>query len=309
MDSQKLPTHLGIVLAGGTGSRLHPASLATCKQLMPVFDKPMVYYPLSTLLSLGCTHILVICNPQDHSTFVSLFSDSFARFGVRVVVATQSKPEGIPQALSIAREVDFNTLEKLRPVRYTLILGDNLFHVDPDSLRQEVVSNQSYIYAIQVANPSAYGVLTDSHPRIVEKPVDPPTKWAVTGLYSYPSSELEENLSSLIPSARGELEITDFNNRCSALHCVYLSPPCLWMDMGTPNDLLDASNYVRAYEQRTGQLLGCPELAAPVELDSSWRIQNLIGHLQQLGENGYSSSTYYQQLLLQNARTKLERMK
>jgi glucose-1-phosphate thymidylyltransferase len=253
----------GILLAGGSGTRLHPMTLAASKQLLPVYDKPMVYYPLSTLMLAGIRDIMVISTPEDLPQFRRLLGDG-ARFGVRFAYAEQKRPEGIAQAFLIGRNW-------IAGDACALALGDNLIHADNLStlLRAAAARPQgATVFAYQVRDPERYGVVSfDANGRavdIVEKPAASQSNWAVTGLYFY-DQEVSDLARTVRPSARGELEITDLN-------CIYLdagtlaverlSRGCAWLDAGTPDSLLQAATFVQTIQSRTGMLVGCPEEVA-----------------------------------------------
>ena len=249
----------GIILAGGSGTRLHPATLAVSKQLLPVYDKPMVFYPLSTLMLAGIREILVISTPDHLPQFRQLLGDG-EESGIRLEYAEQPRPEGIAQAFLIGR--DFIGDEGC-----ALALGDNLIHADhlSSALRTAVArTHGATVFAYQVRDPQRYGVVSfDAAGRaveIVEKPIAPTSNWAVTGLYFY-DSQVTELAASIRPSARGELEITDLNRiymEQGALHVERLSRGCAWLDAGTPDSLLQAANFVQTIQSRTGMLVGCP---------------------------------------------------
>ncbi len=253
----------GIILAGGSGTRLHPATLAVSKQLLPVYDKPMVYYPLSTLMLADIRDILVISTPDDLPQFRRLLGDG-ARFGVRFQYAVQPRPDGLAQAFLIGR--DFIGGEAC-----ALALGDNLIHADHLSAVLRAAAARPHgatVFAYQVRDPERYGVITfdavGTAVDIVEKPPDPASNWAVTGLYFY-DRQVTELAASIRPSARGELEITDLNRiylESGTLHVERLSRGCAWLDAGTPDSLLQASTFVQTIQSRTGMLVGCPEEVA-----------------------------------------------
>jgi glucose-1-phosphate thymidylyltransferase len=253
----------GIILSGGTGSRLHPLTAGVSKQLMPVYDKPMIYYPLSTLMIAGITDILIITTAQDQAAFQKLLNDG-SQWGISLKYEIQQKPEGIAQALIIGR--DFIGDDNI-----ALILGDNLFYGDGLSLKlQSCAKNQTgaTVFGYWVEDPSCYGVLefdAESCPKaIVEKPSKPRSHYAVTGLYFYDNQALEM-AQQLTPSARGELEISDLNQlylNKDQLNVVKLSRGTAWLDTGTFDSLLDAGNFIRIIETRQGQKIGCVEEVA-----------------------------------------------
>jgi glucose-1-phosphate thymidylyltransferase len=253
----------GILLAGGSGTRLHPMTLAASKQLLPVYDKPMVYYPLSTLMLAGIRDIMVISTPEDLPQFRRLLGDG-ARFGVRFVYAEQARPEGIVQAFLIARDW-------LAGDACALALGDNLIHADHLSTLMHTATSRpvgASVFAYRVRDPERYGVVAfDDDGRaveIVEKPAAPTSNWAVTGLYFY-DQHVSDIAPQIRPSARGELEITDLNRvylEMGTLHVERLSRGCSWLDAGTPDSLLQAATFVQTIQSRTGMLVGCPEEVA-----------------------------------------------
>ncbi len=253
----------GILLAGGAGSRLHPMTLAASKQLLPIYDKPMAYYPLSTLMLAGIRDLLVISTPEDLPQFRRLLGDG-SRFGVRFAYAEQARPEGIAQAFLIGRDW-------LAGEPCALALGDNLIHGDHlSALLQGAVARGrgATVFAYQVRDPERYGVVAfDAEGRpaeIVEKPAAPPSNWAVTGLYFY-DARVSAFAREIRPSPRGELEITDLNRLYLAegtLHVERLSRGCAWLDAGTPDSLLQSATFVQTIQSRTGMLVGCPEEVA-----------------------------------------------
>jgi glucose-1-phosphate thymidylyltransferase len=253
----------GILLAGGAGTRLHPMTLAASKQMLPVYDKPMVYYPLSTLMLAGIRDILVISTPEDLPQFRRLLGDG-GRFGVRFAYAEQKRPEGIAQAFLIGHDW-------IAGEACALALGDNLIHGDNLSalLRAAAARPQgATVFAYQVRDPERYGVVSfdaAGHVAdIVEKPAAPQSNWAVTGLYFYDPTV--SDLARMIrPSGRGELEITDLNRlylEAGTLAVERLSRGCAWLDAGTPDSLLQAATFVQTIQSRTGMLVGCPEEVA-----------------------------------------------
>ncbi len=255
----------GIILAGGTGSRLHPITQGVSKQLVPVYDKPMIYYPLSTLLLAGVTEILVITTPHDRPAFEYLLGDG-SRFGVQLTYASQSEPNGLAQAFVIgADHIGDDTV--------ALVLGDNIFYGPGLGSRLQGFSevDGGAIFAYRVADPSSYGVVEfDDDGRAVslaEKPVEPKSHYAVPGLYFY-DNQVVEIARGLTPSARGEYEITDINAeylRRGKLHVTVLPRGTAWLDTGTFDSLLDAGNFVRTVEQRQGLKIAVPE-------EIAWRL-------------------------------------
>ena len=257
------PERKGIVLAGGTGSRLHPLTTVVNKQLLPVYDKPLIYYPVSTLLLAGIRDILVITTPSGQAQFQALLGDGSA-WGVRFRYAAQPSPEGIAQAFLIGESF-------LDGAACTLVLGDNLFYGDGligKLQRASARPSGGTVFGYRVDRPQAYGVLAfDEDGRvegIVEKPAKPPSDYAVTGLYFY-DADVVDLARTLTPSARGELEITDLNRlylERGALDVELLGRGYAWLDAGTPETLLAASDFVRTLELRQGLKASCPEEVA-----------------------------------------------
>ena len=252
----------GIILAGGHATRLRPASLAITKQLMPVYDKPLIYYPLTTLMLSGVREILLISSPKEMERYKELFEIS-SRWGIEIEFKEQPNPGGLAEAFLIGE--DF-----LNGDQSTLILGDNLFH-GTGLGRDRITSfdgNGAQIAAYKVADPSSFGVVEiDDQGRAIsleEKPKNPRSKWAVPGLYQYDSSAVER-AKSLTRSDRGELEITDLNKTYMSegkLHVQIFPRGTTWLDMGTPETLLEAAEYIRVIQDRQGTLVGSPEEAA-----------------------------------------------
>ena len=281
----------GIILAGGSGTRLYPLTIAVSKQLMPVYDKPMIYYPLSVLMLSGIREVLIISTPTDLPLFEKLLGDG-SNLGINLSYAEQPSPDGLAQAFPIAADVGFLTGNEPS----ALILGDNLFygHDFADSLtRADQRTSGSTIFGYHVSNPTAYGVAEfDQTGKVVsleEKPAKPKSNYAVPGLYFY-DADVVELTRNLKPSPRGELEITDLNRlylERGDLHVELLGRGTAWLDTGTHDSLLQAAQFVEVLETRTGLKIACLE---EIAYSQGW-IDNdqMDANIAQLGKSSYGA--------------------
>lgn len=281
----------GIILAGGSGTRLYPATLSISKQLLPVYDKPMIFYPLSVLMLTGIRDILIISTPRDLPMFQALLGDGSA-FGINLSYAEQPSPNGLAEAFIIGADFVGNDPS-------ALILGDNIYHGEKMGERCQAAAAQASqgganVFAYHVDDPERYGVVafdpeTGVATSVEEKPANPKSNWAITGLYFY-DKDVVEIAKSIQPSARGELEITDVNRiymERGDLHITRLGRGYAWLDTGTHDSLHEAGSFVRTLEHRTGVKIACPE---EIAFESGWLgAEDLLKRAAGLGKTGYAS--------------------
>lgn len=278
----------GIILAGGSGTRLWPITKAISKQLMPIYDKPMIYYPLTTLMSAGITEILIITTPDDQASFERLLGDG-SQWGINLQYAVQPSPDGLAQAFIIGEQF-------IGDDKVALVLGDNIFHGHrlTDSLKKCDDPDGGIVFAYGVSDPERYGVVEfDDQMQAIsieEKPAQPKSNYAVVGLYFY-DNDVVEIAKNVQPSERGELEITSINEeylRRGKLKVTTLDDGDVWLDTGTIDSMTDAADYVKVLQKRTGQIIGSPEKVAYEEdFIAREKLQELAEPLKKSGYGSY----------------------
>ncbi|MBW1248158.1 glucose-1-phosphate thymidylyltransferase RfbA [Pseudomonas tolaasii] len=292
------PKRKGLILAGGSGTRLHPATLAISKQLLPVYDKPMIYYPLTTLMLAGIRDILIISTPQDTPRFEQLLGDG-SHWGLNITYAVQVSPDGLAQAFIIGKEFIGNDLS-------ALVLGDNLYHGHDfiELLRSAMLRKDgATVFAYHVNDPERYGVVDfDRHGNAIsleEKPLKPKSSYAVTGLYFY-DQDVVEIAKGIKPSARGELEITDINRlymERGKLSVEIMGRGYAWLDTGTHDSLLDASSFIATLEHRQGLKVACPEeIAFRQKWIDAQQLERLAAPLSKSGYGQYLMRLLHQKI-------------
>ena len=289
----------GLILAGGAGTRLHPATAAISKQLLPIYDKPMIYYPLSTLMLAGLRDVLIISTPQDTSRFAELLGDG-SRWGMNLSYCVQPKPEGLAQAFILGREFICGNPS-------TLVLGDNIFYGhDLVALLNRAAERPTgaTVFAYHVADPERYGVVAfdakQQATSIEEKPRNPKSSYAVTGLYFY-DNQVCDIAAAIRPSARGELEITDVNVAYLNQHQLEVETMgrgYAWLDTGTHDSLLDASQFIATIEKRQGFKVACPEeIAFRAGWITAQQLESLAGKMDKSGYGRYLLRVLSERLL------------
>lgn len=282
----------GIILAGGSGTRLWPITKGISKQLMPIYDKPMIYYPLTTLMAAGIKDILIITTPHDQAAFQSLLGDG-SDWGINLEYAVQPSPDGLAQAFIIGEEF-------IGDDKVALVLGDNIFHGRrlSESLKKCTDPDGGIVFAYQVADPERYGVVEfDENKKAIsieEKPAQPKSNYAVIGLYFY-DNDVVEIAKNVKPSERGELEITAVNEeylRRGKLKVTTLDDGDVWLDTGTIDSMTDAADYVKVLQKRTGQVIGSPEVIAHEEgFITTEQLEKLAAPLKKSGYGSYLAPT------------------
>lgn len=276
----------GIILAGGSGTRLYPITMGVSKQLLPIYDKPMVYYPLSVLMLAGIKDILVITTPEDQAGFIRLLGDG-SQFGIEIKYATQASPDGLAQAFIIGESF-------IGTDSVCLVLGDNIFFGQGFTPKLKLACERTHgatVFGYQVMDPERFGVVEfDSHYKalsIEEKPIKPKSNWAVTGLYFY-DNDVIEIAKNIKPSTRGELEITTVNEvylKNNALNVELLGRGFAWLDTGTHDSLIEAGSFVETVQKRQGMMVACLE---EIAWRNGWLTkENLFDRGQQLSKNDY----------------------
>lgn len=288
----------GIILAGGAGSRMYPMTSSVSKQLLPVYDKPLIYYPMATLMAGGIKKVLVISQNQNIPLYHNLFKDG-KQWGMDIKYTTQDEPHGIAEAFTIGADIGFLG----GATNVALILGDNIFHGNglPELVNTVAATGEPTIFVTEVSDPQRYGVAKfddeGALETIIEKPQHPPSNMAVTGLYFYPVGSVVQICRELAPSDRGELEITDVNKvylKDRQLRVSRLSRGVAWLDTGTPTSLLQAAQYVQTIQERQGRMVACLE---EIALQNGWiDWKQLFNLAENLPDNEYS--TYLSQLVI-----------
>lgn len=280
----------GIILAGGKATRLFPATLSISKQLLPIYDKPTIYYPLTTLLLAGIKDILIISTPRDITNIANLLGAGL-NLGIKISYTVQTDPRGLADAFLLAEKTQFITKDD----PCALILGDNVFYGNMSPLFKHIdmheKNGEAVIFAYKVKNYQDYGIVEldneDRAIKLIEKPKEYFSNWAVTGLYFYPAG-ISEIAKQIKPSARGELEITDINNiylKNNKLVVKRMNRGYAWFDTGTPESMLETSTFIRAIEKRTNQLIGCPE---EVAVRNKWITKKqMLSKLPNISSNDY----------------------